>query len=55
MNEVRQAALGLCKKDIGINQKLDRDLASVEKQLRSKKAVKLSSSKAKDEIQLPHK
>ncbi|KAF3330515.1 CDT1-like protein a [Carex littledalei] len=55
VNEVRQAALGLCKKDGGINEKLDRDLALVEKQLRSKKAVKLSSSKEKDEIQLPHK
>lgn len=55
VNEVRQAALGLCKKDVGINEKLDRDLTLVENQLRSKKAVKLSSSKAKDKIQLPRK
>jgi hypothetical protein len=47
VNEVKQAALRLRKKDQG--------LALVEKQLCSDKAVKLGSSQEKDKIELPHK
>jgi hypothetical protein len=55
MNDVRQAALGLRKKGRGIDGRLHRDPALVNKQLPSDKAVKLSPSNAEDEIELPHK
>ncbi|KAJ4759789.1 CDT1-like protein A [Rhynchospora pubera] len=54
MKEVRQAALGLRKKDRGADS-ADRDLALLEEQLRADRAVKSSPSKLKNQIKLPEK
>lgn len=54
VKEVRQAALGLRKKDRR-NDRSDRDLALLEEQLRSDGAVKSSPPKSKNQIKLPEK
>ncbi|KAF3322141.1 CDT1-like protein a [Carex littledalei] len=54
VKEVRQAALGLRKKDRR-NDRSDRDLALLEEQLRADGAVKSSPSKSKNQIKLPEK
>ncbi|KAJ3706299.1 hypothetical protein LUZ61_010004 [Rhynchospora tenuis] len=54
VKEVRQAALGLHKKDRGADRS-DRDLALLEEQLRADRAVKSSPSKLKNQIKLPEK